>query len=206
MHMDAPEAVEYTPEPAPETATKYLYPVCSTARLNRGILEDSARAPRSVLREADGRAHALPRRGARALLLSCMKNEGPAAATARFLPDSAATRTTSAWTALRKTHASLKTRPPAGWKSRSTFPSPKRIRATSPPQRNAKQAGYPKCMLCRRKSRLRGPHRISRAPEPSHDSADAGRKTVVFAVFAVSVLRRALHRIQRRTHADAHLP
>lgn len=40
MHMDAPEAVEYTPEPAPETATKYLSGLLDCA-VESGILEDS---------------------------------------------------------------------------------------------------------------------------------------------------------------------
>ena len=54
--------------------------------------------------------------------------------------------------------------------------------------------------------RLRGPHRLPRAAEPPHDPADAQRQALAHAVFPLPLLRRALHRTQRRTRAHAHLP
>ena len=40
MQMDAPEAIDYAPEPAPETATAYLEALCDRA-VEAGILQDS---------------------------------------------------------------------------------------------------------------------------------------------------------------------
>ena len=63
--------------------------------------------------------------------------------------------------------------------------------------KNAPQSGYPKCALCRENEGYAGQRQPGCPGQPPADPPDPGRGALVFAVFPLCLLQRALHRAQR---------
>ncbi len=162
MQMDAPEDGEFSPLRRSRDGD------CLSRRAVRRRLcarhhRRQRGAPRPVLREADGRDYAAARGGARQVSRAVQGGRA-GRGHGRLLSTVPRVRLHS-----RRRHREKRAlfRGPrrASWKSPSTSPSRKKIRATSPPPRHEAN-GLPQVHALRGKSRLRGTARISRAPEP----------------------------------------
>lgn len=146
MHMDAPEAVEYTPEPAPETATKYLSGLLDCA-VESGILEDSGERRDLFSAKLMGALTPSPAE-TRARFFSMMKNEGPAAAMRDFYQTCRDTDYIRV-DRIAKNARFFENTPAGRLEITINLSKPEKDPRDIAAARNAKQAGYPKCMLCR---------------------------------------------------------
>ena len=145
MGMDAPDTAEYTPEPIPETATKYLEQLCDIA-CETGVIQDSGErrdlfsarlmgvvtpAPAQV-REAFDRLYA---------------QQGPAAATQYFYQlcrDSDYIRVDR----IARNARFFEDTPAGRLEITINLSKPEKDPRDIAAARSAKAAGWPKCMLC----------------------------------------------------------
>ena len=146
MHMDAPEAVEYAPEPAPETATAYLSDLLDCA-VESGILESSGERRDLFSAKLMGALTPSPAE-TRARFFATLKADGPAAAMRRFYQ---ACRDTDYIRVDRiAKNARFFEETPAGrLEITINLSKPEKDPRDIAAAKNAKQTGYPKCMLCR---------------------------------------------------------
>ena len=146
MQMDAPEETAYTQEPAPQTATKYLNILLDCAVQN-GLIEDSSERRDLFSAKLMGVLTPSPAE-TRIRFAEAMKTEGPAAAMRNFYQacrDSDYIHVERIAKNVRFFEDTEAGRLEITINLSKPEKDPKDIAAA----RNAKQTGYPKCMLCR---------------------------------------------------------
>ncbi len=146
MHMDAPEAVEYTAEPVPETATKYLTDLLDCA-VESGILEDSNENRDLFSAKLMGALTPSPAE-TRARFFSKMKQNDPAAAMLDFYQTCRDTDYIRV-DRIAKNARFFEETPAGRLEITINLSKPEKDPRDIAAARNAKQTGYPKCMLCR---------------------------------------------------------
>ena len=145
MQLDAPEEIEYAPESAPETATRYLDALCDCA-VERGILQDSGERRDLFSAKLMGALtpHPAMTREKFALLNETL---GPTAATKWFYQlcrDVDYIKVDR----IAKNALFFEDSPAGRLEITINLSKPEKDPRDIAAQRNAKQAGYPKCMLC----------------------------------------------------------
>lgn len=145
MQMDAPEEIDYAPCSAPETATPYLTALCDIACAN-GVITDSSERRDLFSAKLMGVLTPSPAE-VRAKFDRLYAEEGPAAATADFY------RLCRANDYIRVDRIAKNARffedtPCGRLEITINLSKPEKDPKDIAAQRNAKQTGYPKCMLC----------------------------------------------------------
>ena len=145
MAMDAPEEIEYTPSPAPETATPMLERLCDAA-VERGVIQDSGERRDLFAAKLMGAVtpHPAMVRERFALLREKL---GPEAATRWFYQlcrDVDYIRVDR----IAKNARFYQDSPAGRLEITINLSKPEKDPRDIAAQRNAKQTAYPKCMLC----------------------------------------------------------
>ena len=146
MHMDAPEACDYAPEAAPETATKYLTVLLDKA-VETGLIEDSNERRDLFSAKLMGAVTPSPAE-TRARFSAVLKNEGPAAAMRDFYQSCRDTDYIRV-DRIAKNARFFEDTPAGRLEITINLSKPEKDPRDIAAARNAKQAGYPKCMLCK---------------------------------------------------------
>ncbi len=145
MGMDAPEEIEYVPEAIPETATRYLEPLCAIA-CERGLIEDSGERRDLFSAKLMGALTPSPAE-VRARFEQLYRTEGPTAATEDFY---ALCRSVDYIRVDRvaKNVRFFEDTPCGRLEITINLSKPEKDPRDIAAQRSARQTGYPKCMLC----------------------------------------------------------
>jgi len=145
MQMDAPEEIDYTPCTMPETATRYLEPLCEIA-VEQGIIADSGERRDLFSAKLMGALTPSPA-DIRARFKALYYEESPEAATRDFYQlcrDNDYIRVDR----IAKNARFFEDTPCGRLEITINLSKPEKDPRDIAAQRNAKQAGYPKCMLC----------------------------------------------------------
>ena len=145
MQMDAPEEIEYAPCAAPQTATAYLEALCAIA-CERGVIEDSGERRDLFSAKLMGALTPSPAE-VRQRFDRLYREQGPQAATEDFY------RMCRDVDYIRVDRIARNARffedtPCGRLEITINLSKPEKDPRDIAAQRNAKQAGYPKCMLC----------------------------------------------------------
>ena len=145
MRMDAPEEIEYAPREVPETATAYLEALCEIA-CAEGVIEDSGERRDLFSAKLMGALTPSPAE-VRARFNALLASEGPASAMSDFYQlcrDTDYIRVDR----IAKNARFFEDTPCGRLEITINLSKPEKDPRDIAAQRNAKQAGYPKCMLC----------------------------------------------------------
>lgn len=145
MQMDAPEEISYAPCDAPETATNYLENLCEIA-CREGIIADSGERRDLFSAKLMGALTPSPAE-VRARFFELYRSEGPAAATAYFYELCRSVDYIRV-DRIAKNARFFEDTPCGRLEITINLSKPEKDPRDIAAQRSAKQAGYPKCMLC----------------------------------------------------------
>lgn len=146
MGMDAPEECDYTPAAAPETTTKFLTVLLDKA-VESGLIEDSGERRDLFSAKLMGVLTPSPAQ-TRSRFFTMLKNEGPAAAMRDFYQSCRDTDYIRV-DRIAKNARFFEDTDAGRLEITINLSKPEKDPRDIAAARNAKQTGYPKCMLCK---------------------------------------------------------